>query len=600
MAGAALAPLHLPRLIMIEYRISPLRPHAHLFEITLTIPQPAAAGQILALPVWIPGSYLVREFARNIVRIAASSAGASVALTKLDKQRWQAEPLPEGQGLTVVYEVYAYDLSVRGAYLDQYRGFFNGTSVFLAVAGQEDRPCRMRIDLPAELAHWRVAGGLPAADAAWQADNYDVLIDHPFELGEFREFWFEAGNRAHRFVIAGRHQLDEARLRSDVQRICDCQIGFWGDAPFADYHFLTFAVGDGYGGLEHRNSTALLCSRNDLPLPHETSRKQAYRQFLGLVSHEYFHTWLVKRIKPAEFVPYRLDGENYTRQLWLFEGVTSYYDDLLLLRCGLISVAEYLEVLSQTITGVQRNPGSAVQNLEEASLDAWVKYYRQDENSPNALVSYYTKGALVALCTDLLIRRHSGGVYSLDDVMRELWQRFGKTGVGVPVGEFEAIATRLAGVALDDFFARALRGTQPLPLRELLEEQGLQWQQRAAVSARDKGGWLDSPPPSRLELGCRWQPVAEGLKLTHVLSDSPAERAGLAAGDVIVAINGLRASAELLEGLLLADVAAACLALHLFRRDELLCLSAHPGATVADTIGLRLPGDDVPAIFRPV
>ncbi|WP_028453229.1 M61 family metallopeptidase [Chitinilyticum aquatile] len=576
---------------MLQYTLSISEPHSHLFDVELNIPDPDPSGQILVLPVWIPGSYLIREFARHVVSIAAFAGDEPVVLAKLDKHRWQVAPLPDSLPLRVVYRVYAFDLSVRGAYLDQFRGFFNGTSVFLAVEGQESIPCQLDIVLPAVLAHWRVATGLPrlAADGSrFLADNYDALIDHPVELGDFRRLQFLAAGVPHHFVLAGRHRVDESRLIEDARKICEYQIAFWGEpAPFADYHFLTMATGDGYGGLEHRNSTALLCSRDDLPLAHETARKAGYRQFLGLVSHEYFHTWLVKRIKPAEFVPYRLDRENYTRQLWLFEGVTSYYDDLVLVRTGLLSVQEYLNQLAQTITAVRRNPGSRVQTLEEASLDAWVKYYRQDENSPNALASYYAKGALVALCTDLLIRKHSQGRQSLDDVMRALWRLYGKPGLGVPDGEFERLATELASANLSGFFDLALRSGAELPLQELLESEGVEWQQRPAASAKDKGGWLDLPVPGSRGMGARYEAAPEGVRITHVLSASPAERAGLAAGDVLVAAAGLRVTPDKLDAMLAANQGEA-LHLHAFRRDELIESHLEPCFMPANHVGLRL------------
>ncbi|MBY0445394.1 MAG: peptidase M61, partial [Burkholderiales bacterium] len=335
--------------------------------------------------------------------------------------------------LEIHYSVYAWDLSVRGAYLDQTRGFFNGTSVFLAVQGQENALCNVEIIAPEgkQYKNWKVATTLATHHTkqgqfgAYQAANYDELIDHPVEMGEFSQISFKACGIPHDIVIAGRHNADLKRLKKDLKQICEYQIKLFGEpAPFDRYVFMTMAVGDGYGGLEHRSSTALMCNRDDLPLAHETQIKTGYRQFLGLCSHEYFHSWNVKRIKPAAYAPYDLKQENYTRLLWAFEGITSYYDDLTLVRTGLISQQEYLDLLAQTISGVERGNGRTKQSLADSSFDTWVKFYRQDENSPNSLVSYYTKGALVALCLDLLIRQQTAGQKSLDDVMRLLYYKY--------------------------------------------------------------------------------------------------------------------------------------------------------------------------------
>ena len=475
----------------IYYKITAINPAAHLFSIDLTISSPDPEGQVIWLPVWIPGSYLIREFARNIVTIEAESNGEHIPLRKLDKSSWQINPV--SNPLTIRYVVYANDLSVRGAYLAADRGFFNGTSVFLAVKGRESLACEVEIVSPG-LANWRVATTLcpirinQAAFGVYRAENYDELIDHPVEMADFSEVQFLACGVPHRVVISGRHEADLSRLAQDLQRICEYQIQFFGEpAPFKEFVFLTLAIGDGYGGLEHRSSTALICKRSDLPLAHETEIKPGYLQFLGLCSHEYFHSWNVKRIKPAAYAPYDLKHENYSRLLWAFEGITSYYDDLTLVRTGLISPQTYLDLLSQTITSVERGGGRLLQNLEDASFDAWVKYYRPDENSPNVLVSYYAKGALFALCLDLTIRRESSGTKSLDDVMRALWLKYGLSfdiqQQGIAEDEWELLAQQITGLDLTDLFQLGLRSTADLPIRELLIECGIEWQQRVAISA---------------------------------------------------------------------------------------------------------------------
>ncbi|QDQ28629.1 M61 family metallopeptidase [Chitinimonas arctica] len=589
----------------IRYEIFPAAPEAHLFDVTLTVEQPDSAGQVLSLPVWIPGSYLIREFAKNIVTLVAEDADGPLAVSKLDKCTWQVAPAKGA--LTVRYTVYGFDLSVRTAYLDQTRAFFNGTSLCLGVVGQLDAPVAVELHAPSgkEYRDWRVATSLkplkakPYAFGSYTAANYDELIDHPVELGDFTLIQFKACGVPHDFVLSGRlPRIDSKRLARDVKAICEYQIKLFGEpAPFDRYVFMTFVSGDGYGGLEHRASTALMASRDSLPQPGETGMKSAYRQYLGLISHEYFHTWNVKRIKPAAYAPYPSAGEAYSRLLWAFEGLTSYYDDLVLVRAGLIELDSYLELLSQTITGVLRTPGHTVQTLEDSSFDTWIKYYRPDENAPNSMVSYYTKGALAGLCLDLHIRRQTGGKRSLDDVMRTLWQRYGRDfyegkPVGVPEAAWEAVAEEVTGLALKPLFDHFLRSTDALPLQESLAEVGIQWQARGQVGAADKGGWLEKSKPSGVWLGARMGSDSGLVKLSHVLSDGPAMAAGLSANDVLVAIDGLKASQANLDAALVAAKPGDKLEVLAFRRDELMKFKVKLEAAPANTVGLKAVEDD--------
>ena len=558
----------------IHYRIVPASPEAHLFHVTLTIARPDPQGQQLTLPAWIPGSYMIREFARNIVRISASRKGAKVALRKQGKDTWQAAA---GSGTLVVeYEVYAWDLSVRAAHLDQSHGFFNGTSVFLSVIGQEGLPHEVEILPPAGrfYAKWRVATALPRARGTllygfglYRAASYDELIDHPVEMGTFSLATFRACGVPHDIVITGRHDCDLARLAADLKKICEYQIRFFhgqrakaADVPYPRYVFLTMALGEGnYGGLEHRASTALICGRNDLPHAGMSETTESYRTFLGLASHEYFHTWNVKRIKPAAFTPYLLTRENHTSLLWAFEGFTSYYDDLALVRTGLISVDEYLGMIARTAQSVLRGAGRKKQSVAESSFDAWTKYYRQDENAPNSIVSYYTKGALVGLCLDLLLRRETAGRKSLDDVMRMLWRDFGARGVGVPEDGVEQAAYRVGGAAakraLGAFFRQAVYGTGDLPLRHSLAAAGVT---------------LDMDAGTAASLGARTTAAPEGVKLTHVLDGGGAQQAGLSAGDIVIAVDGLKAGTAMIEKLLARKRKGAKVTVFAFRRDELI------------------------------
>ena len=398
----------------ISYRIIPRDPAAHLFEVILRLSLPDPVGQRLSLPAWAPGSYMIREFARNIVRLSAECGGKSLSVQKIDKHTWACAPC-RGP-LIVTYEVYAYDLSVRGAHLDTTHGYFNGSSVFLMAHGAQAQPCRVEILAPAgeRYGSWRVATSMPRDEAApfgfgaYRAGDYEDLIDHPVEMGEFATASFMACGVPHDIVITGRQRADMARLCTDLSAVCEYQIRLFGEpAPFDRYVFLIWALGQGYGGLEHRGAASLMCSRDDLPAPGEGEpgeAGEAYRGFLGLASHEYFHAWNVKRIRPHAFTPYDLGREVYTRALWAFEGITSYYDDLALLRSARITAQAYLELLAQTLTRIARTPGRFCQTLEELSFDAWIKFYRPSENTTNAVVSYYQKGSIVALALDLTLR----------------------------------------------------------------------------------------------------------------------------------------------------------------------------------------------------
>jgi predicted metalloprotease with PDZ domain len=502
--------------------------HAHLFEVTLTIPQPSAA-QIVQLPVWIPGSYLVREFSKSLQNLSARQGRRQAPVHQLDKCSWQID-CKAGQSLTLSYTVYALDRSVRTAWLDAQRGFFNGTSLFLSVDGQEARPHQLTISAAGLPSHWKVATALDPVKVSargtgiYQAEDYDALVDAPVEMGDFWSGSFKACGVTHRFVVAGAPaNFDGKRLMEDTRTICETEIRFWHGQHTRgkqgpqqrNYLFMLNAEDNGYGGLEHRNSTALICKRADLPQLGQSKKRKAsdgYTTLLGLISHEYFHTWNVKRLRPAEFARLDYQRENYTELLWFFEGLTSYYDDLLLRRAGLIDDMAYLVLLAKTANAVSQTPGRLVQTVAQASFDAWVKYYRQDENTPNHTVSYYTKGALVGLCLDLSLRQ--GGRTSLDAVMRALWQRC----AGGPMSQDDVLAVleELSGQSYAQRIAAWVHSTAELPIQELLQNQGVKIEHDAAPMAE--------------RLGLRVSETA-GVQIRAVLRGSAAEKAGLCAGD---------------------------------------------------------------------
>ncbi len=504
----------------VHYEVAAANLQAHLFQVTLTIAQPQAQ-QTVSLPVWIPGSYLVREFAKNLQNLQARQGKRLVPLHQGDKHSWVAQ-CREDAPLVLTYEVCAYDNSVRTAWLDTARGFFNGTSLCLRVHGQEAARHSLHITPTPATAAWSVATGLAPLKTdkkgfgLYGAAHYDELVDCPVEMGDFWLGHFTACGVAHRFVVAGAApSFDGERLLADTQKICETAIRFWhgkGKAPFGSYLFMLNAVQDGYGGLEHRNSTALICGRRDLPRVGDKRQSEGYTTLLGLISHEYFHTWNVKRLRPAEFATYDYNQENYTQLLGFFEGFTSYYDDLLLRRAGLIDDATYLKLITKTINQVRQTPGRKVQTVAQASFDAWVKYYRQDENTPNATVSYYTKGSRVALCLDLRLRQE--GKTTLDDVMRGLWSRC-KAG---PMTEADVLAVleQLAGRPYARDIQQWVHSTDELPLAELLTAHGVTVKSEPAQLAQ--------------RLGLR---VAENhsVQIKTVLRGGAAEKAGLAPGD---------------------------------------------------------------------
>jgi predicted metalloprotease with PDZ domain len=537
-----------PRKTSIAYHVEPTDLHGHLYSVTLRIAAPVK-NQQLALPVWIPGSYLVREFAKHLQGLQAEQKARTVNIEQLDKCTWQVA-CQAGQALTLRYQVYAHDDSVRSAWLDTQRGFFNATSLCLRVLGQSDVPHQLELiapTLPAKARPWRVATALKPGKIDAQgfghylARHYDELADCPVELGDFWQGEFEAAGVRHRLVVAGAPpSFDAARLLADTQTACESVIAFWygpgataKQVPFTQYLFMLNAVDDGYGGLEHASSTALICTRKDLPrtalAPSKAS--EGYTTLLGLICHEYFHAWNVKRLRPNHFASYQYQSENYTDLLWFFEGFTSYYDDLLLRRVGLIDDTNYMRLLNKTINQVQQAPGRHIQSLAQASFDAWLKYYRPDANTPNATISYYSKGALVALCLDLTLRAE--GQTTLDAVMRHLWKTSGaqQAQVGgllpakgcITEADFAAALQALGKRSFAHEIAQWIHGTGELPLQRLLQGNGVRIH--------------DDPAQLAQQLGLRVSDSAGSLQIKTVLRGGWAERAGMAPGDEWLAIE---------------------------------------------------------------
>ncbi|WP_353202003.1 PDZ domain-containing protein [Polynucleobacter sp.] len=561
----------------IQYTIWPADLHGHRFRVKLHITNPDPNGQILEMPAWIPGSYLIRDFSKHIESIQAYTTGENikpVSLDRIDNDRWR---LPQNcAAVDIITTVYAFDSSVRAAYLDTERAFFNASSLCLAVKGQEHLPCSLAIVAPevASADHWSVQTSMRSAKTDSQgfgfylAKDYEDLLDHPVAMGEFQIVQLKSNGIPHRMVIQGCvNSIDSVKLADDLQAICTSTINLFEPqskkAPFNHYLFLVNAVLNGYGGLEHRNSTALLCRRDQIPQSGILYEESIYREFLGLCSHEYFHAWLVKRIQPKAFQPYQLDRRNHTRLLWLFEGFTSYYDDLQLFRSKRIDLKTYLKLVADNWNGILRGPGRQKQSLADSSFDAWNKYYQADENTPNAVVSYYGKGALLALGLDLQIRAFSKNQKSLDDLMRLIWKRHGVTMEGLAEDSLDILLSDLLGSDFTKTWHEIKRkyifGTEDIPIQKWIASKYISVQLKP-VSKLEK---------LKLQFGMRYSDANGWLKVTHVLDGGIAQAAGLSAGDLLASINGQRITSarwdKVLAGLSENQNISIC-----FYRDDLM------------------------------
>jgi len=573
-----------------HYHIHAIDPKAHLFEVTLTLTH-ANPDQIFYLPAWLPGSYMIRDFAKNIIEIDAQEQHSPLTVTQIDKQTWQLNNV--GSDIHLCYQIYAWDLSVRTAHLDTNHGFFNGSSVFLAAKGLEDQPHRVSIAKPSltDLSHWTLATSMNRTSGDqfgfgdFSAENYDDLIDHPVEMGELTIETFFAAGVPHDIVLSGKHRANMARLAKDLSAICEYEINLFGTpAPFKRYVFMTTVLDNGFGGLEHKASTALMCSRNDLPQLFDAPVDKGYRTYLSLCSHEYFHSWNVKRIKPAEFTPFDLSQEAYTEQLWAYEGITSYYDDLITFKSQRIDQTSYLTLLSQIMTRVYRGQGRFKQTLKASSFNAWTKFYKQDENAANAIVSYYTKGALFALYLDLTIRIETQGCSSLDNVMRQLWQQYGLTAVGTDPLSHQRIVEAILKRPCDDLFAY-LNNTNDIPLKELMAHVGVNMSLRASEGATDLGG--GDIKGFSIGFGAKTKAESLGLKILTVSQHSPAHQAGLSAGDLLIAADNLQVNNQF-EQQLQSRTVGEQLPLHWFRRDELMQGQLLICEAALDTVSLTI------------
>ncbi|MBU2223562.1 MAG: M61 family peptidase [Gammaproteobacteria bacterium] len=560
---------------------------AHLVGVELTFHQPFnnvitstavdVDGQTITLQLaaWIPGSYLIRNFARHLTALTACDQLGSLKITAIDKHSWQLQN--RGMPITVRYQLYAFDLSVRACYVNDQVAVLNPAACCLNVLGMEHVPQHVTILPVPNKPMWQVATGLQRADNTgllsfghYLAKDYQQLIDSPLLIGELEHRSFDMAGVSHHMVFVGAVMADFARIAQDVAVICQQQAVVFGGLPadLEEYWFLNWIVDQGYGGLEHHNSTLLLCNRYDLPNPQLPEQlTEEYQNYLALCSHEYFHTWWVKRAKPTTFLNYQLQSEQYTSQLWLYEGFTSYYDDLALLRAGLIDLPQYLTTISKTISRVNRAPSNLRQSLTESSYTAWTKFYQQDENAINSVVSYYGKGSLVALCLDAQLRTEG---LSLDGLMQQCWQQFAVEGLGSSdEAFFELLQDYCQNSALVTRCKSWVNTAVALPLESSLSLLGISLTWRAAESNKDLSGPTQALQVVR-DFGALYQANNDGLLINAVPIGCSAYQAGLMVGDIVIAVEGLKATEQNFVQMQQRLPLGASLQLHFFRQQRLL------------------------------
>lgn len=531
----------------ISYTVSMSKPATHLLEVEIRVKSAVPETLELKMPVWTPGSYLVREYARHVQNFAAKDgSGKALSWRKTNKNTWAIDSNRVGE-VVVTYLVYSNELTVRTNELNDEHAFWNNAALLMFPKGQLAAPTTLTV---VPFGNWKIATGLakvPGRANTFRAANYDVLYDAPFEVSSFNEITFDVRRKSHRIVVTGEGNYDLKQMAKDFAKIVEQSFNIFGDLPYDDYTFIVNLRGG--GGLEHLNSTAVQWNR----FAFKGSR---YNAFLGLIAHEFFHLWNVKRIKPDTLGPFDYENENYTKLLWVAEGTTAYYEGILLRRAGLISEADLLSGKATLIEQLQARPGRFETSLEEASLDAWIKYYRQDENSINNQISYYDKGEVVSMMLDATIRTASGGNKSLDDVLRHLYDEFAKKNKNYTPEDFQRISEMMAGKSLDDFFAKYVRGEAEIDYDQILSGLGI----RLAVSEPGKG---------KAYLGADLTEENGRLTIRTIAANTPAYEQGLNTGDQIIAIDGYRASLSFLQTYIGERKPGEKIQLTIFRFDRL-------------------------------
>jgi predicted metalloprotease with PDZ domain len=507
----------------LTYHLSMPQPNSHYFAVKIDVQENTAAVQEFKLPVWTPGSYLVREFSKNLNQVRAIDAqGKELAVKKKAKNAWEVQ-CNGAASYTVFYEVYAFELSVRTPFLDNTHGFVAGAGVFMYT--EETRNQLGVIKIYPHASFKKVSTALAPADfksepgcQTFVFKDYDQLVDSPIEIGNQQEFSFIAAGVRHRVAMYGEANYNVTELQRDMAKVVESATAVFGSNPNQDYLFIVHNVTDGQGGLEHLNSCVLSVSR-------WSYTGSNYLGFINLVAHEYFHLWNVKRIRPIELGPFNYDQECYTSLLWVMEGITSYYDELLLLRAGFYTKTEFLSKLQSQINYVEGSPGSRVQPVAHASFDAWIKAYRPNENSSNTTMTYYSRGAVIGAVLDAYLIQRSKGKQSLDGFMQLLYQKYAlDLKRGFSETEFEQELANYCGEDMHAFFKQYVNGTAIIPYQQYFEPMGLK--------VTDQTSTLTN-------FGAALEP-GEVLKVRTVRSGSAAEDAGISVGDEILACDGYR------------------------------------------------------------
>src|SRR5882672_895748 len=547
-AGAVQCQTSSPLSSDVSFTVSMSKPWTHLLEVEMRVQVPANL-QVpnetnLLMPVWTPGSYLVREFERHVQDFAADANGRALEWTKVNKNTWRVKT--GGARLwRVTYRVYANELSVRTNELNSDHAFWNNATLLMYPGGNLNAPSTLRVVPPSG---WKIATGLPEVRGrpnSFRAENFDILYDSPVEVSNFKQLDFQVRGVAHRIVIDAEGNYDPERLRNEVRRIVEAEVSMFGGIPYHDYTFILHLRSNTGGGLEHLNSTALGFRRFGF------ADEDGYRRFQSLVAHEFFHLWNVKRIRPDVLGPFDYNQENYTRLLWVAEGITEYYGNLMVRRAGLMSKEAYLNHLARQIEDFQNTPGREVMSVEEASFDAWIKYYRPDENSVNSQISYYDKGELLGFLLDLEIRRRTNDAKSLDDVMRFLYTDFFEKGRNYTPADFQKVCESMAGAGLDDFFSKYVRGREDLApvYNQMLDGAGLRLE-RAGLAIRLGASDRVLPLMGYLGADLEEKPDGDFIMIKSVRAGSPAYEQGLNAKDKIIALDGARVDKETFQELI--------------------------------------------------
>lgn len=540
----------------IKYSVSLLSATEHLLSITMTLDVSPTKSLELCLPAWIPGSYMVRDFARNLHNIHAVAQSAdndanneAIKLEQKDKQSWLLSTSTDTAltKVVVTYQIYAFDLSVRSAYINDEYAFFNGTSVFLYIKDQQHIAHTVLIESSSFASLFlhgtaNIATAMPSIESnvqdvyAYQCEDYFTLIDHPFLIGLYEQHSFSFEGTQYHLVFTGEHGFDMSRMETDLRPIIKHHVDLFDGIPCQDYWFITLVCDGGFGGLEHLASTILQYSRFELPMPHDDPKmSDSYQRFLSLCSHELFHTWHVKRIKPTLMHQPDLSQEVYTPQLWIYEGFTSLYDDLSMARCGVITPKQYVQVLNENFTILLKNTGRHKQSVSSSSFEAWSKFYKQDAGSVNHIVSYYNKGAIIALCLDITLRQLSNGKHNIDSLMKILWAQYGQVNVGTPDTVIQEICKHQLDVNIESFLHLATLSTIDLPYHSLLKSIGLHMDLRASQSMLDKGG--NNEGMNKADLGANISVSDKVIQVLGVFEGRAASQAGLQVGDKIIAFN---------------------------------------------------------------